>query len=69
MIIVADTISGEGGNILADGEDGGNTVGIGGSGGGGAGGSIALYLKSFGSSAFKITASGGKGGDNPGPFW
>ncbi|HKK42401.1 MAG TPA: gliding motility-associated C-terminal domain-containing protein, partial [Bacteroidales bacterium] len=66
VIIVADTIEGNGGRIVSNGMPGGTAVGIAGSGGGGAGGSIALYVRNFGSSQLKLVASGGNGGDNPG---
>ena len=68
MIIVADGIVGNGGNILADGGSGGNETGVGGSGGGGAGGSISLSLNGFGSTPITFSVFGGNGGNNPGTF-
>lgn len=65
IIIVADTISGNGGRIVSNGMPGGTAIGNSGAGGGGAGGSVAMYVRSYGSSTFKILAAGGNGGDNP----
>ncbi len=65
MIILADTISGNGRSIKADGLTAPNVTGNGGGGGGGAGGSILLSLRSFTditSSTLKLSAKGGNGG-------
>jgi len=68
IIIVSDTIIGNGGKMLANGGSGGTAVLNGGSGGGGGGGSIALSLRSYGSSPLSFYALGGNGGDNPNGF-
>ncbi len=65
VIIVTDTIIGNGGNIIADGGSGNIGISPGGSSGGGGGGSIALSLKSFGSTPMTFSVLGGNGGDNP----
>jgi hypothetical protein len=69
VILVCDTIMGNGKKILAEGESVTVTAtGDAGAGGGGGGGSIALYLQSYSSNplsrALTISAKGGKGGDN-----
>jgi gliding motility-associated-like protein len=69
VILICDTLKGNGKNILARGASpAGNVTGNAGAGGGGAGGSIALYLQSYslGSPTANITLSsnGGNGGSN-----
>ena len=68
VIIIADTILGNGGGIIASGANGSSAIGGGGSGGGGAGGSIGLSVNSYGSSPVSFNVSGGNGGDNPNNF-
>ncbi len=65
IIIVCDTLKGNGNSILAEGEHPGTANGAAGAGGGGAGGTIAIYLQSYSglaTSALIISAKGGKGG-------
>ena len=68
VIIISETIEGNGNSILANGEQPVKATGNSGSGGGGAGGSIAIYLRSFSTTNLIISANGGKGGDNNGAF-
>jgi gliding motility-associated-like protein len=73
VIIVCDTLKGNGNSILANGAGAAAAAGTNaGAGGGGGGGTIALYLNSYSSllstSALTVSASGGKGGNNPGTF-
>ena len=72
IILVTDTLMGNGYSILADGETPGTATGEAGAGGGGGAGSIVIYLQSFsdnlGTSAITLSASGGKGGSNTGFF-
>ena len=70
VIIVCDTIKGNGKVITAEGDSPNNLFpkaqGNAGAGGGGGGGSIAIYLQGFSSgtsSALTLTANGGKGGN------
>jgi len=68
VIMICDTLKGNGNRIIADGEHPGTANGSSGSGGGGGGGSIALYLQSYSSlpatSALNISARGGQGGNH-----
>jgi hypothetical protein len=69
VILVCDTLKGNGKSILADGAfPSVSASGNAGAGGGGGGGSIAIYLQSYTTnvttSALTISAKGGKGGDN-----
>jgi hypothetical protein len=69
VIIVCDTLKGNGKSILADGATPSVSASDNaGAGGGGGGGSIAIYLQSYttnvATSALTISAKGGKGGDN-----
>ena len=70
VILICDTISGNGHAILANGSHPGTASGYAGAGGGGGGGSVALYLRSYSSSgpgsALRISAEGGQGGHNSG---
>jgi len=68
VIIVCDTIIGNGNSIIADGATTTEASIDAGSGGGGGGGSIALYLSSFSDKNITISANGGKGGNNAGAF-
>jgi len=72
VILVADTLKGNGYSILANGGTPGTATGDAGAGGGGGGGSIALYIQSYSAntatSAITISANGGKGGSNAGYF-
>jgi gliding motility-associated-like protein len=68
IIIVTDTLKGNGHTIKADGATPAtSTIGNAGAGGGGGGGSVAIYLQSFSTqsatSALTISSKGGKGGD------
>ena len=69
IIILCDSIIGNGKIIRADGAGALGTVGNTGAGGGGGGGSIALHLGGFSSSNLTISANGGNGGDNPGRLY
>lgn len=63
IIILADTLAGNGYSIRANGEHPAViTTGNAGAGGGGGGGSIALFVASFGTSALNLRAEGGQGG-------
>lgn len=66
VIIVTDTIIGKGGNIVADGANGGNATGSAGAGGGGGGGTIALSTNSYGADPIKFYVKGGNGGNSDG---
>jgi gliding motility-associated-like protein len=68
LIILCDSIIGNGKIIKADGAGASGASGNAGAGGGGGGGSIALYLAGFSTSNINISASGGKGGNNSGTF-
>lgn len=68
VIIVTDTIIGNGGKIVSNGGAGYSAGVNGGSGGGGGGGSIALSLRSYGTTPLDFQISGGKGGDTPGTY-
>jgi hypothetical protein len=68
IIIVCETIDGNGYSILADGESSGTASGNAGSGGGGGGGTVALYLQNFSSNTLALSAKGGSGGNNAGSF-
>lgn len=68
VIIICDTLKGNGKSILAEGFSTTPATLNAGSGGGGAGGSVAIYLQSFSTSAITISANGGKGGNNAGQF-
>jgi hypothetical protein len=68
IIMLCDSIIGNGKIIKADGAGAIGTNGNAGAGGGGGGGSIALYLGGFSSSSLTVSANGGKGGDNTGQF-
>ena len=68
ILILCDTIIGNGKIIRADGAGASGASGNAGSGGGGGGGSIALYMAGFSTSNITISAKGGKGGDNAGQF-
>ena len=64
IIIVCDSIIGNGHRILANGVTPlGSATGNGGAGGGGAGGSIAIYTSVFANSNITISANGGNGGN------
>lgn len=64
VIIVADSIAGNGFRILARGGSAANvTTSTGGAGGGGAGGTVALEIRSYHTSSLDVDVSGGKGGD------
>jgi hypothetical protein len=67
VVIVCQTLDGNGNSILADGDTPGKSLGNAGSGGGGGGGTIALYLQSF-STNVTLSAKGGSGGDNGSQF-
>ncbi|MBG0861049.1 MAG: hypothetical protein IQL11_16240 [Bacteroidales bacterium] len=65
VIILCDTITGNGYRIVADGADASDaTDKTGGAGGGGGGGSVALHLRSFTTSGLTISVNGGKGGNS-----
>lgn len=70
VILICDTIRGNGHAILANGSHPGTASGNAGAGGGGAGGSVALSLRSYSSSepgsSIRISAEGGQGGHNSG---
>jgi gliding motility-associated-like protein len=66
VILVCDTIIGNGNRIFAQGTDAKKAFGNAGAGGGGGGGTIALYMQSY--SNLFISVNGGKGGDNNGAF-
>jgi len=72
IILVTDTLMGNGYSILASGETPGTATGEAGAGGGGGAGSIAIYLQSYSdnttTSAVTISAEGGDGGSNAGYF-
>ena len=71
IILVCDTLKGNGRSILAEGITPGTATGNAGAGGGGAGGTIALYLQSYSdisTSALALSVKGGKGGSNTGQF-
>ncbi|HQH24042.1 MAG TPA: gliding motility-associated C-terminal domain-containing protein [Bacteroidales bacterium] len=70
VILMCDTLSGNGHAILANGSQPGTASGNAGAGSGGAGGSVALFLRSYSlpgpGSAVTIRAEGGRGGNNSG---
>ncbi len=72
VIILCDTLKGNGNSIIANGTGAVKAFGNAGAGGGGGGGSVAIYLQSFSStlstSGLTISANGGKGGDNNSAF-
>ena len=73
VVIVCDTLRGNGKSILAEGaQPSGNASGNAGAGGGGGGGSIALYLQSYSNklatSGINISVNGGKGGNTSAIF-
>jgi hypothetical protein len=72
VIIICDTIAGNGRSIIANGSSPAQTSLNAGAGGGGGGGAVAISLNSFSSSstasALTISATGGKGGNNAGTF-
>jgi len=64
IIIVADTIHGNGHSIIASGaQPVAVATGNAGAGGGGGGGTISLSVKGYGSTTLNITSAGGKGGN------
>jgi gliding motility-associated-like protein len=69
VIILCDSIIGNGKFIKADGGSVAGASGNAGAGGGGGGGSVALYLVGFSSSNVTISANGGKGGNNLGQYF
>jgi gliding motility-associated-like protein len=68
IIIICDSLAGNGRMIRADGANADSTSGNTGAGGGGGGGSIALYLGGFSNSLLTLSANGGKGGSTSGSF-
>ncbi len=73
IIILCDTLTGNGHTISADGASASGASSNAGAGGGGGGGSAALHIHSFSNyvapaSTVNISAKGGKGGNNAGSF-
>ncbi len=72
VILIADTLRGNGYSIIADGGTPGTATGDAGAGGGGGGGSVSLYIQSYSdnlaTSSLFLSAKGGKGGSNAGNF-
>ena len=73
VIILCDTLIGNGRNLIADGATPTTAISNAGAGGGGGGGSVALYLQSFSrysapASSLNIAVRGSNGGNNLGSF-